>query len=268
MAENILKTIADKRRISIEEKKKQVPLETVISQAEALLQKEATGKIQTKPSFYDSLAGDSLSFICEVKKASPSKGLIAPDFPYLTIAQEYEAAGAAAISVLTEPEYFLGRDEYLKGIAQTVHIPVLRKDFTIDLYQIYEAKLLGASAVLLICSLLEKETLSKFLKVAESLKLDALVEAHDENEIRTALDCGAKIIGVNNRNLKNFTVDVSNSLRLRALVPSNVVFVSESGIKTREDTEKLSAHHVNAVLIGETLMRSPNKKKALDLLRP
>lgn len=268
MAENILKTIADKRRICIEEKKKQVPFENLIVQAEALLQKEAAGGIQTKPSFYDSLAGDLLSFICEVKKASPSKGLIAPDFPYLTIAQEYEAAGAASISVLTEPEYFLGKDQYLKEIAQTVHIPVLRKDFTIDSYQIYEAKLLGASAVLLICSLLEKETLAEFLAVAKSLKLDALVEAHDENEIHTALDCGAKIIGVNNRNLKNFTVDVKNSLRLRALVPSDVVFVSESGIKTREDTRQLAAYHVNAVLIGETLMRSPNKKVALDQLRP
>ena len=230
MAENILETIAAKRRIYIEEKKKQVPLKNLISQAEALLQKEAAGEVSAKPSFYDSLAGDKLSFICEVKKASPSKGLIAPDFPYLTIAKEYESAGAAAISVLTEPEYFLGRDEYLKEIAQTVHIPVLRKDFTIDEYQIYEAKLLGASAVLLICSLLDKKTLSKFLDLANELKLDALVEAHDEEEVHTALECGAKIIGVNNRNLKNFTVDVRNSLRLRALVPKDVVFVSESGI--------------------------------------
>ena len=260
MAENILETIAAKRRIYIEEKKKQVPLKNLISQAEALLQREVAGEVSAKPSFYDSLAGDKLSFICEVKKASPSKGLIAPDFPYLTIAREYELAGAAAISVLTEPEYFLGKDDYLKEIAKTVHIPVLRKDFTIDEYQIYEAKLFGASAVLLICSLLDKKTLSKFLDLANELKLDVLVEAHDE--------CGAKIIGVNNRNLKNFTVDVRNSLRLRALVPKDVVFVSESGIKTREDTRQLAAYHVNAVLIGETLMRSPDKKTALDLLRP
>ena len=228
MAENILETIAAKRRIYIEEKKKQVPLKKLISQAEALLQKEAAGEV-SKPSFYDSLAGDKLSFICEVKKASPSKGLIAPDFLYLTIAREYESAGAAAISVLTEPEYFLGKDEYLKEIAKT---------------------------------------LSKFLDLANELKLDVLVEAHDEEEVHTALECGAKIIGVNNRNLKNFTVDVRNSLRLRALVPKDVVFVSESGIKTREDTRQLAAYHVNAVLIGETLMRSPDKKTALDLLRP
>ena len=230
MAENILETIAAKRRIYIEEKKKQVPLKNLISQAEALLQREVAGEVSAKPSFYDSLAGDKLSFICEVKKASPSKGLIAPDFPYLTIAREYELAGAAAISVLTEPEYFLGKDDYLKEIAKTVHIPVLRKDFTIDEYQIYEAKLFGASAVLLICSLLDKKTLSKFLDLANELKLDVLVEAHDEEEVHTALECGAKIIGVNNRNLKNFTVDVRNSLRLRALVPKDVVFVSESGI--------------------------------------
>jgi len=254
MAENILETIAAKRRIYIEEKKKQVPLKNLISQAEALLQKEAAGEVSAKPSFYDSLAGDKLSFICEVKKASPSKGLIAPDFPYLTIAREYE--------------YFLGRDEYLKEIAKTVHIPVLRKDFTIDEYQIYEAKLLGASAVLLICSLIDRKTLSKFLDLANELKLDALVEAHDEEEVHTALECGAKIIGVNNRNLKNFTVDVRNSLRLRAFVPKDVVFVSESGIKTREDTRQLAAYHVNAVLIGETLMKIPDKKTALDLLRP
>ena len=255
MAENILETIAAKRRIYIEEKKKQVPLKNLISQAEALLQREVAGEVSAKPSFYDSLA-------------SPSKGLIAPDFPYLTIAREYELAGAAAISVLTEPEYFLGKDDYLKEIAKTVHIPVLRKDFTIDEYQIYEAKLFGASAVLLICSLLDKKTLSKFLDLANELKLDVLVEAHDEEEVHTALECGAKIIGVNNRNLKNFTVDVRNSLRLRALVPKDVVFVSESGIKTREDTRQLAAYHVNAVLIGETLMRSPDKKTALDLLRP
>ena len=159
-------------------------------------------------------------------------------------------------------------DEYLKEIAKTVHIPVLRKDFTIDEYQIYEAKLFGASAVLLICSLLDKKTLSKFLDLSNELKLDALVEAHDEEEVHIALECGAKIIGVNNRNLKNFTVDVRNSLKLRVLVPKDVVFVSESGIKTREDTRQLAAYHVNAVLIGETLMRSPDKKTALDLLRP
>ena len=257
----ILDEIAAKTRERIEYEMK---IESLVS-----LRKEAEGKdISTDFPFKKALMKKEISFICEVKKASPSKGLIAPDFLYLTIAKEYESAGAAAISVLTEPEYFLGRDEYLKEIAKTVNIPVLRKDFTIDEYQIYEAKFLGASAVLLICSLLDKKTLSKFLNLASELKLDALVEAHDEEEVHTALECGAKIIGVNNRNLKNFTVDVKNSLRLRALVPKDVVFVSESGIKTREDTRQLAAYHVNAVLIGETLMRSPDKKTALDLLRP
>lgn len=265
MADTILETIARKRRIAIEEKKKQIPLENLVHQVEALLE---NGTREKKKSFYDALAGEPLSFICEVKKASPSKGLIAPDFPYLSIAKEYEAAGASAISVLTEPEYFLGRDEYLKEIASAVSIPVLRKDFTIDPYQIYEAKLLGASAVLLICSLLDRETLAEYLKLTKSLKMDALVEAHDEAEVDMAVDLGARIIGVNNRNLKNFTVDVENSLRLRERVPKDIVFVSESGIKTREDTIQLAIQHVNAVLIGETLMRSADKKKALDALRP
>ena len=258
---NILEEIAAKTRERVAEAKNKVPLEEMKQKAESL-------NADTGFPFENAIKEGSLSFICEAKKASPSKGLIAPDFPYLTIAREYELAGAAAISVLTEPEYFLGKDDYLKEIAKTVHIPVLRKDFTIDEYQIYEAKLFGASAVLLICSLLDKKTLSKFLDLANELKLDVLVEAHDEEEVHTALECGAKIIGVNNRNLKNFTVDVRNSLRLRALVPKDVVFVSESGIKTREDTRQLAAYHVNAVLIGETLMRSPDKKTALDLLRP
>lgn len=266
MADTILETIARKRRIAIEEKKKQIPMETLVHQAEALLNETSVQK--KKKSFYDALAGEPLSFICEVKKASPSKGLIAPEFPYLSIAKEYEAAGASAISVLTEPEYFLGKDEYLKEIASAVSIPVLRKDFTIDPYQIYEAKLLGASAVLLICSLLDKDTLSAYLKITKSLKMDALVEAHDEAEVDLAVDLGARIIGVNNRNLKNFTVDVENSLRLRERVPRDIVFVSESGIKTREDTIRLAIQHVNAVLIGETFMRSVDKKKALDALRP
>ena len=266
MAENILETIAAKRRIYIEEKKKQVPLKNLISQAEALLQKEAAGEVSAKPSFYDSLAGDKLSFICEVKKASPSKGLIAPDFPYLTIAKEYESAGAAAISVLTEPEYFLGRDEYLKEIAKTVHIPVLRKDFTIDEYQIYEAKLFGASAVLLICAILDDVQLREYRQLAESLGLDALVEAHDEREVERALEAGAKIVGVNNRDLRTFRVDMNNSIRLRNLAPEEVVFVSESGIRTSADINLLYDNRVDAVLIGETLMRSPDKKVMLETL--
>ena len=217
--------------------------------------------------FRKALSGNEISFICEVKRASPSKGLIAPDFPYLDIARDYERAGASAISCLTEPFWFKGRDEYLAEISNAVKIPVLRKDFTVDEYMIYQAKTLGASAVLLICSILSKEQLSEYLGIAHSLGLSALVEAHDEDEVRTALSVGAGIIGVNNRDLRTFTVDINNSARLRKLVPPEILFVSESGIKTAADIEALRSNGTNAVLIGETLMRSPDKKAALDELR-
>jgi len=213
------------------------------------------------------LRGKEISFICEVKKASPSKGVIAEDFPYLEIAREYERAGAAAISCLTEPEYFLGRDRYLEEIAGKVRIPVLRKDFTVDAYQIYEAKVLGASAILLICSILSDEQLREYIRIADGLGLSALVEAHDEQEIRRALSCGARILGVNNRNLKDFTVNVENSLNLRKHVPEEIIFVAESGIRTAEDIEGLRQGNVQAVLIGETLMRCEDKKAMLAELR-
>ena len=267
MAENILETIAAKRRIYIEEKKKQVPLKNLISQAEALLQREVAGEVSAKPSFYDSLAGDKLSFICEVKKASPSKGLIAAHFPYVDIAKEYEAAGAAAISVLTETDYFLGDDRYLRQIYEAVQTPLLRKDFTVDAYQIYQAKTLGASAVLLICAILDEKRIRSFIEICDSLGMSALVEAHDAEEVRMADCAGARIISVNNRNLKDFTVDIGNSLRLRELVPENILFVSESGMKTRQDIERLEQNGTNAVLIGETLMRSADKKAVLQELR-
>lgn len=256
---NILEEIAAKRRVDIEERKQKVTLEEIKEQAHNLAKKELAEAGGFAFPFKQALAKEGMSFICEVKKASPSKGLIAPDFPYLQIGKEYEAAGAAAISVLTEPEYFQGRDAYLQEIAEAVTIPVLRKDFTIDAYQIYEAKVLGASAVLLICSLLEDERLKAFLDIAHEIGLSALVETHDEEEIQCALAAGAEIIGVNNRDLKTFTVDINNSARLRKLVPEEVLFVSESGIKTGADVQKLCSMGVNAVLIGETLMRSPDK---------
>lgn len=217
--------------------------------------------------FEKALGGADISFICEVKKASPSKGVIAEEFPYLDIAKDYEKAEAAAISCLTEPFRFLGSDKYLREIAANVSIPVLRKDFTISEYMIYEAKTLGASAVLLICAILSPQQLKEYLELSHSLGLSALVEAHDESEVNTAVECGAKIIGVNNRDLKTFTVDINNSARLRKLVPDDRIFVSESGIKTAEDIEKLRKNGTNAVLIGETLMRSPDKKQKLDELR-
>lgn len=217
--------------------------------------------------FYKALAKEGISFICECKKASPSKGLIAPDFPYVQIAKDYEAAGASCISVLTEPKWFLGLNEYLKEITENVSIPCIRKDFTVDEYMIYEAKTLGASAVLLICSILSKQQLSEYHEIATNLGLSAIVETHDEQEMQMAIDCGARIVGVNNRNLKDFSVDVENSKRLRNMAPSDMIFVAESGIKTREDVAILEQCGVDAVLIGETLMKAADKKAMLEYLR-
>ena len=216
--------------------------------------------------FEAALRQQDFNFICEVKKASPSKGIIAEHFPYLDIAKEYEVAGAAAISVLTEPDFFKGDKKYLQEIASTVKIPVLRKDFIIDEYQIYQAKVWGASAILLICACLDVPTLTKFRELADSLGLSSLVEAHDEKEVQMAIDCGARIIGVNNRNLKDFTVDVQNSVRLRNLVQDDVIFVSESGLETPEDIQVLRDNNIGVALMGETFMRSPNKVEKLAYL--
>lgn len=217
--------------------------------------------------FEQALRKENVSFICECKKASPSKGLIAPSFSYLEIAKEYETAGADCISVLTEPKWFLGNDEYLKEIAEAVSIPCLRKDFTVDEYQIYQAKVLGASAVLLICSILTEDQMKDYIRICDSIGLSALVEAHDEQELKTALNTGARIIGVNNRNLKDFSVDTDNSRRLRELIPPNVLFVSESGVRTAEDVAALRKIGADAVLIGETLMRESDKRAKLAELR-
>lgn len=257
---NILDTIAEYARERVLQSKKLLPLDEIKQLALA-------ENCNTGFPFEKALAADGISFICECKKASPSKGLIAEDFPYLDIAKEYEAAGASCISVLTEPKWFLGKNEYLKEIAQSVSIPCIRKDFTVDEYMIYEAKLLGAGAVLLICSLLSTEDLKRYIEICDSLGLSALVEAHDEAEIASAIDSGARIIGVNNRNLKNFTVNINNSGRLRSLVPDNILFVAESGIQGREDVAALEKAHVDAVLIGETLMRASDKKAMLDELK-
>lgn len=257
---NILDTIADQTRVCVAEKKKAIPLSEIKKEAFSMC-------CTTGFPFERALKGDDIGFICECKKASPSKGIIAPEFPYLKIAKEYEEAGADCISVLTEPKWFLGDDRYLKEISELTSVPCLRKDFTIDEYMIYEAKTLGASAVLLICSLLEEVTLKYFIDICDSLGLSALVEAHDEYEISAALKAGARMIGINNRNLTNFTVDMQNSKRLRNLVPEGVLFVAESGIKTREDVNALRDANVNAVLIGEILMRAVDKKAMLRYLR-
>ena len=257
---NILEEIAERTKKRVEARKKVLPLDKLMIMAHSV-------KVADGFPFETALRLEDIAFICEIKKASPSKGVIADDFPYLTIAIDYEAAGAAAISVLTEPFWFKGDDRYLREIADTVSLPLLRKDFTVDCYMIYEAKVLGASAVLLICSILGQETLVEYIGVAHSLGLSALVEVHDEDELKMALCAGARIIGVNNRNLKTFEVDTSNSIRLRKLVPEDIVFVSESGIRTAEDIEMLRKNGVDAVLIGEALMRSPDKKAALVELR-
>lgn len=254
---NILEEIAEKTRERIRKEKLQFPLDQLKTLAE---------KAPQQPSFLEALKKPGMSYICEVKKASPSKGLIAPEFPYLEIAKEYEAAGASAISCLTEPFYFMGSDAYLREITETVDIPVLRKDFTVDKYMIYQAKAFGAAAVLLICAILNDQELLEYRELAETLGMDALVEAHDENEVARALKTGAKIVGVNNRDLKTFKVDMNNSIRLRNLAPDNVAFVSESGIKNAGDIAILERNRVGAVLIGETLMRSPDKKAALENL--
>ncbi|MCL2070279.1 MAG: indole-3-glycerol phosphate synthase TrpC [Treponema sp.] len=259
----ILDEIAAKTRLRVEKAKKAVPLEKLRKLVDSGQWTVDSGE---RLPFERALKAPGLSFICEVKKASPSKGIIAEDFPWLEIAKEYEAAGAAAISVLTEPEYFLGADQYLQEISAAVSIPTLRKDFTIDPYQIYEAKLLGAGAVLLICALLDTETLASFIKLAEELGLSALVEAHNAEETEQALEAGAGIIGINNRNLKTFAVDIEAGARLRELIPSGILSVAESGIKSAEDTSILKSLNFDAVLIGESLMRSKDKKQFLKEL--
>ena len=250
----------------IEATKNRVAQEKQVESPEAVKTAALALPSDTGFPFEAALRQQDFNFICEVKKASPSKGIIAEHFPYLDIAKEYEVAGAAAISVLTEPDFFKGDKKYLQEIASTVKIPVLRKDFIIDEYQIYQAKVWGASAILLICACLDVPTLTKFRELADSLGLSSLVEAHDEHEVQMAIDCGARIIGVNNRNLKDFTVDVQNSVRLRNLVQDDVIFVSESGLETPEDIQVLRDNNIGVALMGETFMRSPNKVEKLAYL--
>ena len=251
----------------VEKTKKRVEISKSIMSLDELKEAVSLIKVSDEFPFKKALGGEDISIIAEVKKASPSKGLIAEDFDYLAIAKEYEDAGASAISVLTEPYFFKGSDDYLKEIAGEVNIPVLRKDFVVDEYMIWEAKLLGASAVLLIVSILDIVQLKKYLDLAHDLGLSAIVEAHDGDEIMKAMTVGAEIIGVNNRNLKDFTVDIENSINLRRCVSGDVVFISESGIKTHEDIIRLKENNVDAVLIGETLMKSDDKKAMISELK-
>ena len=256
---NILNQLADHARRRVEEAKERV--------SPAELREKALSMPKGSFAFEKALGKEGMSFICECKKASPSKGLIAPEFPYLEIALDYEAAGADCISVLTEPKWFLGRDRYLQEIAAAVSIPCLRKDFTVDEYMIYQAKVMGASAVLLICSILTQAQTEAYLCICDELGLSALVEVHDEKEAGQALRAGARVIGVNNRNLKDFTVDTDNSRRLRERIPPQVLFVSESGVRGKEDVTRLRQLGADGVLIGEALMRAADKKAALAELR-
>lgn len=260
----ILEDLAAAAKLRVERKKREKPFESVAEEAIALAR---NGSKEFAFPFERAVAKEGMSFICEVKKASPSKGVIAEDFLYLQIARDYENAGADCISVLTETDYFKGDDRYLKEINDAVSIPTIRKDFIIDEYMIYEAKLLGASCVLLIAALLDTDTIRRYKAVCDKLGLSALVEAHDEEEIRSAIAAEARMIGVNNRNLKTFTVDINNSLRLKSMVPDDILFVAESGIKTAQDVQRLENEGVDAVLIGETLMRSGDKKAALEELK-
>lgn len=258
----ILDQLADYARVRVAADQERLPLDTL---KKLLADKTAPAR---KPfAFEQALKQPGLSFICEIKKASPSKGIISEDFPYLEIARDYERAGADAISCLTEPKWFLGSDLIFQEVRETISTPMLRKDFTVDEYQIYQAKLMGADAVLLICAILEEDEIRRDLALCDELGLSALVEAHDAAELSMAVRAGARIIGVNNRNLKDFSVDTGNSRKLRALAPEGVLFVSESGIQTAEDVRLLRESEVDAVLIGESLMRAADKKAMLDQFR-
>lgn len=255
----ILEQLAEHAKERTAQAKQKLPLADIREQAFALPKGDFA--------FERALRKPGISFICECKKASPSKGIIAQEFPYLDIAKEYERAGADCISVLTEPKWFLGSDRYLQEIANVVSVPCLRKDFTVDEYMLYQAKLLGASAVLLICAILSPAQLREYAEICDSLGLSVLTEAHSACEVQAALDAKARIIGVNNRNLKDFTVDTRNSSRLRALIPREVLFVSESGVGSKADVDALGKIGADAVLIGETLMRAEDKKAKLQELR-
>ena len=260
MTADILRELADAAKERVRVSKEMISLDEIKAKAESMPPLEGSP-------FEKAISAPGMSFICECKRASPSKGMISKEFPYIEIAKEYEEAGASAISVLTEPTRFLGSNAYLREISSAVGIPCLRKDFIVDEYMIYEARCLGASAVLLICSILSPDEMKRFIRITEDLGMSALCEAHDADEMAMAIDAGARIIGVNNRNLRDFTVDINTCIRLRHLAPSSVLFVAESGITSRKDIRKLEKEGVDAVLIGETLMRSDDRKAKLMELR-
>ena len=257
---NILEKIVDNVKERVDEYKREQDFTLVRNNAEKY-------EVKNPYAFYNALNKDNMAFICEVKKASPSKGIIAEDFDYINIASDYEKAGADAVSCLTEPYFFKGNDKYIKEIKEHIKIPVLRKDFIINEYMIYQSVILQADALLLIAAILDEHQLKDYVSLTKSLNISSLVEVHDEYELEKALKAECDIIGVNNRDLKTFNVDINNSIRIAKLIPENVIYISESGIKTYDDIKRLKANNVDAVLIGETLMREKDKTKALKMLR-
>ena len=269
MSENILNEIADYSRERVEKLKDEMSLTVVKLECGRIIRVKIDETLGTDVEpfhgkFYDAIAADGLSIIAELKKASPSKGVISKDFSYLSRAVAYEVAGADCVSFVTEPKWFLGEEEMITRVKKEIEIPILRKDFFVDEYQLYQAKIQGADAVLLICAILDDETLKNFLHICDVIKLDAIVEAHDEEEVKRALAAGAKIVGVNNRNLKDFSVDTGTAAGLRKLVPDDVLFIAESGFATPEDAKGAAEAGADAILVGEALMRTDNY---MDLIR-
>ncbi|MCM1022983.1 MAG: indole-3-glycerol phosphate synthase TrpC [Prevotella sp.] len=254
----ILDDITEKRREQLSREIAAVPLTEVRDIAEKAA-KQPTGR-----SFKAALKSlPRPAVIAEVKKASPSKGIISEDFRPAEQAAAYQKAGAAAVSCLTEEYYFKGSAEYFKAVRKTVGIPMIRKDFIIDPYQIYEAKAMGADAVLLIAAILSEEQLKEYRLIAEELGMDVLAESHDERELEAVIAAGCTVFGINNRNLKTFETSLENTRRLAKLVPEGGILVSESGISTAEDMKLLADLGADAVLIGETLMRSGSMAASL-----
>ena len=244
---NILDEIVAKTKSKLEEKKQGLSLEELSSKIDFKNLKETN--------FKKSLQNKTEAIIAEIKKASPSAGIISDNFDPVLKSKEYESFGASALSILTEEDYFLGNIEYLKDVKATTSLPILRKDFIVDEYQIYESKLIGADCILLIASILNDEELKNFSEIAERLKLDYIIEVHDEEELQRAQHFSNAIIGVNNRNLKTFDVDINNSVELKKIFEGENIFIAESGIKSKKDIEYLQQHNINVFLIGESLMK-------------
>ena len=244
---SILQKIVENTRDNLKVRKTNLSLEEIKSSlAELSL---------PKSNFKTSISNKNEAIIAEIKKASPSAGVISEDFNPASKAKDYEAFGASALSILTEEDFFLGSNEYLKAVKKITSLPILRKDFIIDEYQIYESKLIGADCILLIASILSDQQLQEFVAIAKTLELDYLIEVHDKNELKRAELFEGALIGVNNRNLKTFEVDLDNSVRLRKLFIKNNVFIAESGIKSRKDVDYLKSNNIKVFLIGESLMK-------------